>query len=264
MRVLNRVLTWEDDAITHEADQRHAEILIRELGLENSRAVATPGSRDDTAKASTLVVDESGKLVTYDDDRDNPCLHGNEATRFRALTARANYLAQDRPESQYAIKEIARRMSSPRQSDWTLLKRMGRYLVGAPRAVFKYFWQQAPRLLDVFVDSDWAGCKGSCRSTSGGAMKIGYHTLKTWSTTQAVVALSSGEAELYALTKGASNALGMVSLAEDFGVEMNIKIHTDASAAVGIVHRQGVGKLRHVKVAQCLSTKYPARRTQLT
>ena len=77
---------------------------------------------------------------------------------------------------------------------------------------------------------------------------MGYHTAKTWSTTQAVVALSSGEAELYALTKGAPTALGLSSLAADFGLELHLKIHTDASAAIGIVHRQGVGKLRHVRV----------------
>ena len=29
---------------------------------------------------------------------------------------------------------------------------------------------------------------------------------------------------------------------------MHIKVHTDASAAIGIVHRQGVGRLRHVRV----------------
>ena len=99
-----------------------------------------------------------------------------------------------------------------------LLKRLGRDLVGSPRVVYKYYWQHVPACVDIYVDSDWAGCKGSCRSTSGGAIKLGYHTVKTWSTTQAVVALSSGEAELYALTRGASNGLGMVSLAADFGL----------------------------------------------
>ena len=77
---------------------------------------------------------------------------------------------------------------------------------------------------------------------------MGFHTVKTWATTQAVIALSSGEAELYALTKGAANSLGLVSLAADFGLDLNIRIHTDASAAIGMVHRQGVGKLRHVRV----------------
>ncbi len=72
--------------------------------------------------------------------------------------------------------------------------------------------------------------------------------MKTWSTTQAVIALSSGEAELYALTRGAANAIGMVSLAADFGIDLHLKLHTDSSAAIGIVNRQGVGKLRHIRV----------------
>ncbi len=188
-----------------------------------------------------------GKLNTVTND-DGPLLEPPEATRYRALAARANYLAQDRPETQYAIKEIARRMATPRQGDWNLLKRLGRYLLGTPRARFTYYWQHVPSVLDVYVDSDWAGCKGSCRSTSGGAAKLGFHTVKTWATTQAIIALSSGEAELYALTKGAANALGLVSLAADFGLRLNLHVHTDASAAVGIVHRQGVGKLRHIRV----------------
>ena len=248
VRVLNRVLTWTSEGLVYEADQRHAEILIRELGLEEGRPVATPGTREEISKASMLEVDQDGNVITRNEDKLNPPLKGEEATKFRALTARANYLAQDRPDAQYAVKEIARRMATPRANDWCLLKRLGRYLLGTPRAIFRYYWQRVPKFIDTFVDSDWAGSKGSCRSTSGGAAKIGFHTIKMWATTQAVVALSSGEAELYALTKGATNTLGLVSLAADFGIELNIRLHTDASAAIGMVHRQGVGKLRHVRV----------------
>ena len=49
VRVLNRVTTWTDDGITYEADQRHAEIIVG--SLEVTKAVSTPGSRDDAAKA---------------------------------------------------------------------------------------------------------------------------------------------------------------------------------------------------------------------
>ena len=76
----------------------------------------------------------------------------------------------------------------------------------------------------------------------------GYHPIKSWCTTQTVVALSSGEAELYALTKGAAQTLGLISLARDFGYEVRGTIHSDASAALGIVAREGLGKLRHVRV----------------
>jgi hypothetical protein len=62
------------------------------------------------------------------------------------------------------------------------------------------------------------------------------------------VALSSAEAELYALTKGAANVLGMISLAADFGMLLHGRVHSDASAALGVVNRTGVGKLRHIRV----------------
>ena len=79
-------------------------------------------------------------------------------------------------------------------------------------------------------------------------MMWGKHCLKTWSSTQATVALSSAEAELYALTKGASQGLGMMTLLADFGLTVSVTVHTDASAAIGIIRRAGIGKLRHLNV----------------
>ena len=40
----------------------------------------------------------------------------------------------------------------------------------------------------------------------------------------------------------------MMALARDLGIDVNAKIHTDASATLGIVQRQGLGKLRHLSV----------------
>jgi hypothetical protein len=77
---------------------------------------------------------------------------------------------------------------------------------------------------------------------------IGHRCIKGYSNTKASVALSSGEAELYAMTKGASQALGLMSLGADFGLHFSTRVHCDASAAIGIVQRQGLGKLRHINV----------------
>jgi hypothetical protein len=60
--------------------------------------------------------------------------------------------------------------------------------------------------------------------------------------------LSSGEAELYAMLKGATVTIGFISLAADFGRNLQGKVHSDASAAIAIVNRSGVGKLRHIRV----------------
>ena len=39
-----------------------------------------------------------------------------------------------------------------------------------------------------------------------------------------------------------------MTLLEDFGITTRSVLHTDASAAIGIVRRAGVGKLRHLNV----------------
>ena len=79
---------------------------------------------------------------------------------------------------------------------------------------------------------------------------LGKHCIKTWSSTQEVVALSSGEAELYGIVKGTTYALGLRSLLEDLGVQVKLVVNTDASAALGMVKRRGVGKVRHIEVKE--------------
>ncbi len=269
IRVLNRVICWTADGITYEADQRHAEIVIEELGLTGAKTVATPGTREDAARAgpptTTKVTGSSGSAdgpsrtdvssgdygyLRFEDVPLEPqeLLAPSDASRYKGLAARLNYLAQDRPDVQYAVKEVARRMSKPTTGDWGLLKRLGRYLLGAPRALQTFRWQAMPTVVNVYVDSDWAGCHATCRSTSGGAVLLGDHCLKSWSTTQATVAMSSGEAELFSLTKGAAQALGLIAMALDLGQSIDAVVHSDASAALAIAQRKGLGKVRHLKV----------------
>ena len=69
---------------------------------------------------------------------------------------------------------------------------------------------------------------------------MGRHMIKSWSSSQPVVALSSGEAELYALVKAATQAKGLTSLLWDYGQEVDTTVHTDSTAALGIVHRKGL------------------------
>ena len=75
---------------------------------------------------------------------------------------------------------------------------------------------------------------------------LGRHTIKHWSSTQASVALSSGEAEFAGVIRGAGQGLGYQALLRDLGVEAPLRVWTDSSAAIGICTRQGLGKLRHL------------------
>ena len=79
---------------------------------------------------------------------------------------------------------------------------------------------------------------------------MGKHMLAHWSSTQSVVALSSAEAELNALIKIASEALGIRNTLLEMEVAMEIEIKTDSSAAKGIVHREGCGKVKHLEARQ--------------
>ena len=74
---------------------------------------------------------------------------------------------------QYAVKELCRRISAPTKGDMKKLVRLGRYLVGRPRAVTLHPWQAARVVQDVLTDASWAWCKASRKSTSGGAMLVG-------------------------------------------------------------------------------------------
>ena len=78
----------------------------------------------------------------------------------------------------------------------------------------------------------------------------GEHMIRGWSTTQAVIALSSGEAEYYGMARGTSLARGVRSLMNDLGEEAGAMLMTGASAAIGIAKRRGLGKVRHLEMSQ--------------
>ena len=61
--------------------------------------------------------------------------------------------------------------------------------------------------------------------------------------------------------RASTEALGILTLLKDFGCpEMRASVGMDASAAIGIVQRQGISKLRHVEVDVLWIQKQQARR----
>ena len=103
----------------------------------------------------------------------------------------------------------------------------------------------------MWTDTDYAGCKVSRKSTSGGVVIWGNHVIKSWSSTQSVIALSSGDAEYYGMVKGASVGLGMQSVLRDFDINVKLALKSDASAAIAIASRRVLGKLDTLKYVSC-------------
>ena len=370
MRVLNRILRVTDDALLYEADPRHAEMMIKSFGLEESKSVVTPGvkvapNEEDAAtidsevdvevelnriiaelspkKRSGLIrfsdhveqhevpayssiygrhpklfnFNRHGSMVKFEQGqkshvgagtrcssspnarraildrvlRDGAAwetptteliakvskagkrkfakarlgskaakkaermetteneLTGDAATVYRALSARILYLSMDRPECSFAAKELCRHFAHPTQTGVEALKRAARFLLGMPRLVWMFPRQSRSTSLKVYVDTDFGGCQTTRRSTSGGIAMSGQHPIKHWSLTQTTIALSSGEAELSGICRGASIALGLQSIAKDLGINLQLEILTDATAAIGICRRRGLGKIRHLHTA---------------
>lgn len=160
---------------------------------------------------------------------------------------RAAYLGADRPDISEAVKVLAQAMSAPREMHMAQLKRLVRYLAGAKRRVLKFILQEPKEaILEVKVDSDWAGDVKTRRSTTGMCILRGAHLLRHSSTLQASIGLSSAEAEYYALVRGACYSLGMQAHFEDWHLKIPIRVHSDSSAARAYAKKRGLGKQRHV------------------
>ncbi len=119
--ILNRIIRYTDECIELEADLRHAESIVKQLGLENAHEL------------TCAAADEPNR------DEDEVKLNAEYTSQYKSIVARANYLAMDRPDIQFAVKKLATSMSSPNNRNWNELKRLGRYLKGKPRVVLKYY-----------------------------------------------------------------------------------------------------------------------------
>ncbi|CAK0838220.1 unnamed protein product [Prorocentrum cordatum] len=202
--VLNRILRW--------AGPRHVEIALARLGLDGkSKPVSAPGVEKDTPGGEGL--------------------KGREREMYRSARMRLAYLPPDRPDLQFSSMEAARAVQAPTLGGREALKRVGRYLLGAPRLLATCARQSPPKKLNIFTDSDFAGCTRTRKSTWAMSALRGSHWIKSSSTTQQVQSVSTGGAEFHALVKGASAGLSFRALLGDNGYgNVDVELCCDATA----------------------------------
>ena len=70
--------------------------------------------------------------------------------------------------------------------------------------------------IEVYGDANFAGCISTRKSTVGGIIMWSGQFVKAWSKTMGVLALSSGESELAAVVRAATEGLGSQSILSDF------------------------------------------------
>ena len=93
--ILGRKVIWGRDNITYEADEKHREKILEYFGMgKGTRALSTNGEKERKGEDREDCGDED--------------LEKAEATEFRGLAARLNFMSQDGPDLQFPIKPSSR------------------------------------------------------------------------------------------------------------------------------------------------------------
>ena len=223
-----RKLLWSAEGIRYEPDPKHASIIMEETGTENSKAVTTPMSHADLKELASVLQD-NGEIheVEYMDDE--------AAKKFRAVAARANYLAQDRTDLQQACRCVFAHGEGFESMLWND-EVPPRSTAMCPTIPFQCGTER-----DCHV----------CRQRLGW-LSVDEEVNVSWDDYVWALSreeLSSGEAELHAVVRAAVHTKWLMSLAGDFDLKPTAKVYTDSTTALGICHRSGLaGRTRHIQV----------------
>ena len=178
---LGRVIERKARGYSVEANPKYIRNVINVLGLEEAKPVMTPSVKR-TSTTKSLVE-----------------LEGERRAMYRTVVGKLLYMCQERPDVMYSVRETARKITCPTESDEMNLKRIVRYLKGAQSAKSLIEIITPSKFVNAYTDSDWAGQATTCKSTSGGVVQWGNATLTAWSRKQQTVSLSSAEAEFFRL-----------------------------------------------------------------
>ena len=251
---LGRTQTLRQWGIVYEPDQQHVSRALKALGLTDAKGVATPGT-DDVGGPKASQISELRRTAKWHDPpeevrEEDDLLTGEELKLFQSVAARFNFLAVDRPDLLYSVKRVdAKKMASPRTQDLTALKRVARYTIKYPRMTCRYPWTQLDNNIEVFGDANFAGCHSTRKSTVRGVAMWSGQFVKAWSKTVGVLALSSGESDLAAVVRAATEGMGQQSILNDFCLCGHVAIRSDAVARQsGRSTGSDLEKVRHLAV----------------
>ena len=140
IRILGRILSCNADGWAMEADPNLIENAVCKLGLEDAKGVASPGVKREDGNSACDIRSRRNNPVLLDDPdvmwpaRDTSPLLDYEHTKlYQSVGDLLNFVAMDRPDLLYSVKEVMRHMSQPTVEDMTRLKRIIRYIRTVPR-----------------------------------------------------------------------------------------------------------------------------------
>nr|GEZ00061.1 copia protein [Tanacetum cinerariifolium] len=144
------------------------------------------------------------------------------------------YLTSSRPDIVHATCLCARYQAKPTEKHLKEVKKIFRYLWGTVNMGL-WYTKDSGFELTGFSNADYAGCKDTFKSTSGGAQLLGEKLVSWSSKKQDCTALSTAEAEYVSLSACCVQVLWMRTQLTDYGFYFNkIPIYCDSKSAIAI------------------------------
>ncbi|GKD13118.1 putative RNA-directed DNA polymerase [Tanacetum coccineum] len=133
--------------------------LLAEIGMINCKPADTPMMVN-----QKLFMEKKAKLA--------------DKNMYQRLVGKLIYLSHTRPDIAYAVRVVSRFMHQPQVAHMNAVLRIVRYLKGT--AGHEVLFRSNGHLnIQMYTDADWAGDKGTRRSTSGYFTLVGGN-LVTW------------------------------------------------------------------------------------
>lgn len=171
--------------------------IINKFGLSQAKTVATP------ADVSVQLKKDDGVSKEV-----NP-------THYQSMVGSLLYASTaTRPDIAYAVGLVSRFCSKPSEAHLTAIKRILRYLKGTANFALKFEKSVDGDLIGL-SDADWAGDQDDHHSTTGNLFLMAGGPVSWLSKKQAIVALSTSEAEYVALSAATQEVVWLRRLLAD-------------------------------------------------
>ena len=179
-------------------------------------------------------------------------------SQYRSWTASLLWISRTLPEIKYSVGQLCRHMQRPSIDHYNDLKKVCRYIAGNTDRGLKFSGDDLT--IHASSDSDWGTCKATRRSCSGYEIRLGTSLVQSKSKMQTTVALSTLEAELYALVECTKSVQYYRGLLGELGIEQKepTLILVDNQSCIGmsqsamVSYRSRHIPLRYHFVKQCI------------
>lgn len=141
----------------------------------------------------------------------------SETTSFpyrQAIGALMYLMLGTRPDLAFSIGFLSRTLENPTNENIAQVKRVFRYISGTINLGIVYR-KQKKGILECYSDADFGGCTKTGRSTSGIIIMFASGTISWKSQRQAMVAISTTEAEIVAANEAAKEIIWLKSLFQE-------------------------------------------------